>query len=180
MHQNCVYKLRYFKNKNLWKEKHLQKRKWRRGGLPESQQKPVAGSDRSLDSDAHLICTFHAFSHLKWFYGYCQPTNLTKFRWELFVSSLRWHVVAWIYFEHTRGMYLKILPPFSKKQRHGLQNTTLTSCCYKKYLSNSDVYILLWKYFSRQIYSYSFHICKLNNLKVIDDLYSQCLTQTLS
>jgi hypothetical protein len=30
----------------------------------------------------------------------------------------------------------------------------------------------LWKYFSRQIYSYSFHICKLNSLKVIDDLDS--------
>jgi hypothetical protein len=27
---------------------------------------------------------------------------------------------------------------------------------------------------------YNFHICKLNNLKVIDNLYSQCLTQTLS
>jgi hypothetical protein len=26
----------------------------------------------------------------------------------------------------------------------------------------------------------SFHIYKLNNLKVIDDLYSQCLTQALS
>ena len=24
-------------------------------------------------------------------------------------------------------------------------------------------------------YSYNFYICKLNNLKVIDDLYSQCL-----
>jgi hypothetical protein len=29
-------------------------------------------------------------------------------------------------------------------------------------------------------YSYNFYICKLNHLKVIDDLYSQCLTQTLS
>jgi len=38
----------------------------------------------------------------------------------------------------------------------------------------------LWKYFSRQIYSYNFYICKLNNLKVIDDLYFQSLTQTLS
>ena len=36
------------------------------------------------------------------------------------------------------------------------------------------------KVFLRQIYSYSFHIFKLNNLKVIHDLYSQCLTQTLS
>jgi len=35
------------------------------------------------------------------------------------------------------------------------------------------------KVFLRQIYSYNFHICKLNNLKVIDDLYFQCLTQTL-
>jgi hypothetical protein len=32
--------------------------------------------------------------------------------------------------------------------------------------------LLLWKYFSIQIYSYNFYICKLNNLKVIDDLYS--------
>ena len=34
--------------------------------------------------------------------------------------------------------------------------------------------------FSKQIYSYGFHIFKFNNLKVIHDLYSQCLTQTLS
>ena len=32
----------------------------------------------------------------------------------------------------------------------------------------------------RQIYSYNFHFFKLNNLKVIHDLYSQCLTQILS
>ena len=38
---------------------------------------------------------------------------------------------------------------------------------------------ILWKNFSRQIYSYSFCILKLNSLKVIHDLYSQCLTQTL-
>jgi len=30
------------------------------------------------------------------------------------------------------------------------------------------------------ILSYNFHICKLNNLKVLDNLYSQCLTQILS
>jgi hypothetical protein len=28
--------------------------------------------------------------------------------------------------------------------------------------------------------SYKFYICNINNLKVIDDLYSQCLIQTLS
>jgi hypothetical protein len=33
--------------------------------------------------------------------------------------------------------------------------------------------------FSTQIYSRSFHISRLNDLKVIHDLYSQCLTQTL-
>ena len=38
----------------------------------------------------------------------------------------------------------------------------------------------MWKYFSRQIYTYSFHIFKLNDLKVIHDLYFQRLTQTLS
>ena len=34
--------------------------------------------------------------------------------------------------------------------------------------------------FSRQIYSYGFHISQFNNLKVIYGLYSQCFTQTLS
>jgi hypothetical protein len=34
--------------------------------------------------------------------------------------------------------------------------------------------------YRKVIYVYNFYICKLNNLKVIDDLYSQCLTQTLS
>ena len=32
----------------------------------------------------------------------------------------------------------------------------------------------------KKIYSYGFHFFKLNNLKVIQNLYSQCLTQTLS
>jgi hypothetical protein len=41
------------------------------------------------------------------------------------------------------------------------------------------MYILM-KVISRQIYLSDFHIFKLNNLKVIRDLYSQCLTQTLS
>jgi hypothetical protein len=41
------------------------------------------------------------------------------------------------------------------------------------------MYVTLWKYFSRQIYSYNFHICKLNSLKVIDDLYSQYLNNVL-
>ena len=41
------------------------------------------------------------------------------------------------------------------------------------------MYIFM-KVFLRQIYLYSFYISKLNNLKVIQDLYSQCLTQTLS
>ena len=36
------------------------------------------------------------------------------------------------------------------------------------------------KVFLRQIYSYNFHICKFNKLKIINDLYSQCLTQTMS
>ena len=36
------------------------------------------------------------------------------------------------------------------------------------------------KYFLRQIYTYSFYISKLNDLKVIHDLYSQCLIQALS
>jgi hypothetical protein len=30
------------------------------------------------------------------------------------------------------------------------------------------------------MYLYDYYIFKLNNLKVIHDLYSQCLTQTLS
>jgi hypothetical protein len=36
------------------------------------------------------------------------------------------------------------------------------------------------KVYTRQIYSCSFRISKFNNLKVIHDLYSQCLTQILS
>jgi hypothetical protein len=59
------------KIKNLWKEKYLQKRKWRRGGLPESQQKPVAGSDRSLDSDAPehiLLCHGDGRCGLNWIF----------------------------------------------------------------------------------------------------------------
>jgi hypothetical protein len=36
------------------------------------------------------------------------------------------------------------------------------------------------KVFLRQIYSCSFHISKLNDSKVIHDLYSQCLTQIMS
>ena len=38
---------------------------------------------------------------------------------------------------------------------------------------------MFMKIFSRQIYSCGFYIFKLNNLKVIHDLYSQYLTQTL-
>jgi len=39
---------------------------------------------------------------------------------------------------------------------------------------------MFMKIFLRQIYSYGFYIFKLNNLKVIHDLYSQYLIQTLS
>jgi hypothetical protein len=38
----------------------------------------------------------------------------------------------------------------------------------------------LWKYFSRQICLYNFHIYKLNNFKFTNDIYSKYLTQTLS
>jgi hypothetical protein len=65
-------------------------------------------------------------------------------------------------------------------QRHGLQSTTLTSYFYIKNLLKTNICILLWKYFARQIYLCSFHISKLNDLKVIHDLYSQCLTQIMS
>jgi hypothetical protein len=64
--------------------------------------------------------------------------------------------------------------------RHGLQSITLTSYFYKNIYWRVIYVYFLWKYFSRQIYSYGFHIFKLNTLKVIHDLYSQCLTQTLS
>ena len=33
-------------------------------------------------------------------------------------------------------------------------------------------------FFSRQMYSYNYHICKLNDLKVIDNLYFQYLIQS--
>jgi hypothetical protein len=41
------------------------------------------------------------------------------------------------------------------------------------------MYILM-KVIFKTIYLYDFHIFKLNNLKIIHDLYSQYLTQTLS
>jgi len=42
------------------------------------------------------------------------------------------------------------------------------------------MYILMKAFFFKTNYSYGFHIFKLNNLKHIRNLYSQCLTQTLS
>jgi hypothetical protein len=78
----------------------------------------------------------------------------------------------------------KFLLRFGKWSRlgqwHVLKNTTLTSYFYKKYLLKTNICsIFLWKYFARQSYSCSFHISKLNDLKVTNDLYSQCLTKTL-
>jgi hypothetical protein len=48
--------------------------------------------------------------------------------------------------------------------------TKLWLVFYKKYLFKNDLFILLWEYFPSQIYSYDFHIFKLNNLKTIHDL----------
>ena len=42
------------------------------------------------------------------------------------------------------------------------------------------MYIFMKVLFKTNLYPYGFQIFKLNNLKVIHDLYSQCLTQTLS
>jgi hypothetical protein len=42
------------------------------------------------------------------------------------------------------------------------------------------MYVYFYESIFQQIYLYNFHICKLNNLKVINDLHSQCLTKTLS
>jgi hypothetical protein len=43
------------------------------------------------------------------------------------------------------------------------------------------IYVYFYKsIFQDKIYSKNFHICKLNNLKIIADLYSQYLTQILS
>ena len=35
-------------------------------------------------------------------------------------------------------------------------------------------------FFKTNLFSYGFYISKFNNLKVVHNLYSQCLTQTLS
>jgi hypothetical protein len=51
-------------------------------------------------------------------------------------------------------------------QRHGLQNTWY-------------MYTFMKVFFKTNLFSYNFHICKLNNLKIIYDLYYQSLTQTL-
>jgi hypothetical protein len=77
-------------------------------------------------------------------------------------------------------------------QRHGHQNTTWLLICIKIYIRKLYMYIFmkvilkanicifLWKQFWKQIYLYDFHISKLNDLKVIHNLYFQCLTQTFS
>jgi len=65
-------------------------------------------------------------------------------------------------------------------QRHGLQNTTLTSYFFKN-IYKKVIYINFYEnIFQDKSIHIIFYICKLNNLKVIDDLYSQCLIQTLS
>jgi hypothetical protein len=65
-------------------------------------------------------------------------------------------------------------------QRHDHQSTTLTSLFYKNlYWKVIYVYSYESNFQDKSIYMI-FHIFKLNNLKVIHDLYSQCLTQTLS
>jgi hypothetical protein len=73
-------------------------------------------------------------------------------------------------------MHSKVLPPFGKRsrlrQRHGPQNTTLTSFFYKNIYWKLYMYIFLWKWFAKQIYWYDFHISELNDLKVIYHLYS--------
>jgi hypothetical protein len=72
---------------------------------------------------------------------------------------------------------IKIL---SLRTTTGHQSTTLTSLFYKN-LYWKVIYVYPYESkFSRQIYLYDFHIFKLNDLKVIHDLYSQCLTQSLS
>jgi hypothetical protein len=84
--------------------------------------------------------------------------------------------------------WLQQQPPLIFMRRLGLQSMTRTLPYTAKYNSSSIItglykystQYLTMKVFLRQIYSYSFHICKLNNLKFIDDLNSQCLTQTLS
>jgi hypothetical protein len=42
------------------------------------------------------------------------------------------------------------------------------------------MYILMKVIFKTNLYIYDFHIFKLNDLKVIHDIHSQCLTQILS
>jgi hypothetical protein len=66
------------------------------------------------------------------------------------------------------------------KVSHHLYSQCLTQILSKttSFTKPKRVCILLGKYFARQIYSCSFHISKLNDLKVIHDLYFQCLTQS--
>jgi uncharacterized protein YbbC (DUF1343 family) len=65
------------------------------------------------------------------------------------------------------------------EQRHGHQSTTFTSLFYKNFVGKLYMYILM-KVFFQDKSIYMIFIFKLNNLKVVHDLYSQCLTQTLS
>jgi hypothetical protein len=65
--------------------------------------------------------------------------------------------------------------------RHGHQSKSQLLLLFStKYLLESYIctYIFMKAIFKTNVYD--FHIYKLNDLKVIYDLYSQCLTQTLS
>jgi hypothetical protein len=52
-------------------------------------------------------------------------------------------------------------------QEHGLQKVTLTTIFYYNIYRNINKYIILLKYFLRLIYTYDFHIFKINILEII-------------
>jgi hypothetical protein len=65
-------------------------------------------------------------------------------------------------------------------QRHDLQNITLTSLFYKN-IYRKVIYVYFYENdFQNKSIDMIFHISKINGLKVIHHLYSQCLTQILS
>ena len=65
-------------------------------------------------------------------------------------------------------------------QRHGLQRLNLTSYFYKN-ICRKMIYLYFYESIFQDKYIHMvFVFLKLNNLKVIHDLYFQCLTQILS
>jgi hypothetical protein len=76
MHQSCVYKLWYFKNRNSWEEKTFQKKKFRMGKEDELHQslratdrwlaRPGRAAAKKLEIEIYIdssVCLFVTYNY---------------------------------------------------------------------------------------------------------------------